>query len=154
MSGYFYYYVHETTDPDSPVIAEGMSGKIKEFLGINYNMVALICTKRNGIFNGTNLIERVRLNDKQNNTSAQRKQSKFNERIDEIEHLLDIYGNTIIYKDLEKVFDRLNADGYFVTATHEIRREIKSKNPAAWDNEVYDECWILELVRREIVDNV
>ena len=169
----FLYYIHETTDPDSPVIFTGRNGHVAKEFGIPVNNLAKMMYRGQVNLHGKHFMERVSYNDisdedrkkymfnifekKEKPQKVRRKpKSKFDKNIEMIENMLDIYGNTIIYKDFEKVEARLTADGYHITAVHEPERRIKrlsiGKGNAGW--EVWSECWILKLIRRDVIENV
>ena len=68
-------------------------------------------------------------------------------KLEKVKRHLDIYGNTITYKNPVKLLAELKKIGYEVRAIHEPRREVyrsTAKKP-----EIYSECWILELLKRE-----
>lgn len=159
MATPYFYVVHATENPDSKVIAKGKANDIMRKFELNSHNALSLCFKRgDSLIQKSYFIERIPLAEYNIRVAEERKRKKkktaFDRRLEEIERMLDIHGNTIIFKDRDKVIDRLNRDGYFVKEIHEPRRVIKTKYLSRGRHEVYDECWILELIRKETIQNV
>lgn len=162
MARHFYYYIHKTEDPESEVIFHGKCGDVAKRYGVTSNQLDGKVRSGNCLLNDIHFIERVDLNEsrqgKRKNYAGlnyPKKRSKFEETVDTVEKMLNIYGNTIIYKDLDKIQQRLEKDGYSIKVKYEPERRIKHKALSSGNGnvEVYNECWILELVRRERINN-
>ena len=60
---------------------------------------------------------------------------------EQIKWHLDIYGNTIAYKDPKKIVEELEDMGYKIKVVHEPKRVIREKGTNY--GEVFSECWII-----------
>lgn len=160
MAQIYFYYVHENLNPKSKIIFKGKKGAVTRHFGLKDYVVTKIFDTDYHVIDGAYYIERKLLSevseeDRRPVSTAKKRKTKLDETVDMVERMLDIYGNTIIYKDFEKVEARLNRDGYFIRAKHEPERRIKVTTMSKGDGlyEVYDECWIVELVRKEKIEN-
>ena len=158
---YNLYKVHATTDKDSPIIFEGIRKEVCHELDIDERFFYSMNNSHDCILNNMYYVEKCTYKHANGAKKARdpkfikpvKKKTKFDKKIESIEWHLDIYGNTIIYKDYEKINKRLEKDGYFVTALHEPERVIKYTNISGeGDRDIYSECWILTLVRKETID--
>ena len=158
MSTHYHYFVHANEDPDSPIIFEGTSVRICSRFNTTARYLSKMFAVNRPILKDRYLVTRVSLREYEENHQKElrtkRKKSKFQKNLEMVERMLDRYGNTIIYKDRDKVVSRLEGDGYFVKDTHEPRRVIHNSSLGEHKGEVYPECWILELVRKETINNV
>lgn len=59
---------------------------------------------------------------------------------------LDIYGNTITYKNPKKIVEELEDLGYQLKITHEPKRVIRQKD--CNQGEVFSECWIIQKLNK------
>lgn len=163
MNRTFYYFVHETADPNSKVIWHGRNRDLCREFFITSNELTQIFKTNSKTLNNEHYVERKYLDTIPEDILKQAKalkvkkkrKTKFDHTIEVVEKMLDIHGNTIIYKDFEKVEARLNADGYFIKAKHEPERRIRYLVMGGGNGayEIFDECWILELVRKETISN-
>ena len=157
MATQYYYYVHDTGDPESRIICEGKCSVIVNRFHIGANTLNRLFTIGRYYLPGGNFIERVELSKRKDKEEQDRRKkrsrSKFEKQINSIEHHLDVYKNTIIYKDSKRIEDRLEKDGYHVRLIHEPKRIIKSTNVSHSGCEVYPECWIIELIGKDEINN-
>ncbi len=158
MSLQYMYIVHANTNPESPIIFEGMSDRIKNKFFLDKNQLYAIFHHHDGILRDEHFIERIPVDEyealKAKNQKDKAKQRKFDLQIQTIELMLDVHGNTIIFGSHKKILGRLEKDGYHVKATYEPKRVIKGKGLNCKRKYVYDECWILELIRKDQIKDV
>ena len=160
------YIVHETMEPDSPVIIAGNRKEVcAELLLDEYWIYKLLKNKDNILANQfytevrpcktkkeADQVKREAFTKKK---PSKKRPSKYEEYIAMLKNMLDIYGNTGIFKNAckhrspEKIIERLESDGYHLKVTHEPRRVIKSLLSPG-EGEVYEECWIIELLSKEV----
>lgn len=138
----YYYYVHETPDLNSKVIFSGTATEVANKFHCDIGTVG------DAISSGRNCLQRqYGINRvKYGAASVNRPSGAFKRQIKTIETMLDIHGNTIAYKNINKIVKALENDGYFVNLKHEEKRIIHYK---ASGREVYPECWIIELDHKE-----
>ncbi len=152
---HLYYRVHLTSSKDSPIIAEGPASVMYQKFDLSYHRLRQIRDSKKRLIFGEHYLEfypigtwkeQVKVEKKKAIRDKKRK-SKFREHLDIVERMLDIHGNTAIYKDYDKVAAALEKDGYFVKRVHEPERVIRylTKN----HKDVYSECEILTLIRKE-----
>lgn len=147
------YIVHENEKKSSPIIATGTRKDICEALSIGeYYFYRMNKEKSNLLSNQyyTEKIEKSIAKEKKKVEKAKtipKKKSPYEQKIERIKQMLNIYGNTIIYKDHERIIKRLNKDGYSVKVTHEPERVIKSLSNSI-DSEIYPECWLLSIDKK------
>ena len=158
MATTYYYIVHVDTDPDSPVLLEGVYGYISKKLLLHNNNLYRTFHFNDGILDGEYYVERIPIAEynalKVKERRAKKRKTKFDNQISDIELMLDVHKNTIIFKNHDKVIERLNQDGYYVKETHEPKRVINGKGLCTKRKYVYDECWILELIRKDEIKDV
>ena len=151
---YIYYKVHETKSKKSPVIVEGNRQKIMDHFNMTNYAFYNDLQRNENILKKKHLVEKCPwpvgtkyfLQQKEEPKSKpEKKKSKVDLKIEEIEMLLRIHKNTIIYKDAKRVINQLAKDGYIVSVNHEPKRVIKHY---LGGQEVYSECWILTLTER------
>lgn len=154
MATHYQYFIHANLDADSPIIFEGSSVRVCARFGTTARHLATMFARNNPVLKGSYLVTRMPLKEYYENHEKEKrsrnKKSKFQKTLDMVELMLDRHGNTIIYKDHDKIISRLEQDGYFVKDTHEPKRIIRKSSLGDHRGEVYPECWILELVRKEV----
>lgn len=154
------YAVHETLEENSPIIAVGTRKEVCHKLLLNEYWFYKILKNKEDILanqyyteiyicNGSEEAE-AKKKELLNNPKVPkevRKKSAFEKQVETVEQMLKMHGNTIIWKNANRVIKRLEKDGYSVNVKHEPKRVIRSLlKPTA---EVWDECWILELKKEK-----
>jgi len=163
MKRQFYYFVHDTADPSSKVIWHGKNGDLcKEFCITPHELSDIFKTSAKLLYEERyverkylDTVSKDILRDANKLKVKKKRKSKFEQNIQMLEKMLDIYGNTIVWKDFEKVEARLNKDGYFIKAKYEPERRIRYLKMGSGNGayEIFDECWVIELVRKESINN-
>ena len=147
-----WYQVFDATNKNE-LVFEGYKEDVCTYLcisdGIMYRCVRYNKPTRDGY-----LIRNAGRIDKIDNTEERRKKGrprkeerKKESAYDVAKKMLDIYGNTIIYKDFEKIPEKLKEEGYIVKTKYEPKRVIKRIETKK--AEVFRECMILELIKKE-----
>lgn len=158
MATHYHYFIHATEDADSPIIFEGTSVRVCARFNTTARNLSRMFAFNRPILKQKYLVTRMPIKEYEENhrkeLRSKNKKSKFQKNLDIIEQMLDRYGNTIIYKNRDKVISRLEGDGYFVKDIHEPKRIIRNSKLGDHKDEVYPECWILELIRKETINNV
>lgn len=160
------YIVHENDSDESPIKFVGSRKEVCYKLDINDYWIYKLLRSKDDILANKYYTEVVRCNNADEVQEARKKgekrktpekgKSKYEEYIQMLENMLDIYGNTGIFKNAckhrsaEKIIERIEKDGYHLKVTHEPRRSIKSLLTAK--PEIYEECWIIELIDKEVKD--
>lgn len=157
------YIVHETDDEKSPVLVAGRRREVCDKLLINEYYLYKLLKDHDDILANKYYTETVLCSTQEeakqviekayNKYKPEKKKSKYEEYIQMLKNMLNIYGNTGIFKSAckhrsaEKIIERLEKDGYHLKVKHEPRRSIKSLLSAK--PEIYEECWIIELISKE-----
>lgn len=75
------------------------------------------------------------------------KKEKKKTPLENIKWHLDIYGNTITYKNPKKIIEELEGMGYKLKVVHEPKRVIRHRESKV--GEVFSECWIISKEKQE-----
>ena len=160
------FNVTDGPEEDANVLFTGSANDICEYLGGYSSQVYRKCDKNKSLYgqyyirsSGTQMLvnlRRNRLANEDENPKPKIKKVKGLTKKQEdylyITHHLDIYGLTSYSKDPIKAFgNKFEEDGYIIEVTHRPRIVIKAKGFG--ENEVWDELWLIKLIKKVEVNN-
>ena len=146
-----WYQVFDTTN-NNELVFEGYKEDVCTYLcisdGIMYRCVRHNKSTRDGyLIRNAGRIDQLDQTKERKRGRPHKEERKTESAYDVAKRMLDIYGNTIIYKDFKKIPEKLKEEGYIVKTNYEPKRVIR--RVATKKAEVFRECMILELIKKE-----
>lgn len=146
---YKFIYTIRKDDPDNgEIVVKGLIHDVADFMGASDSTIRN-SDKNGNAFMGCYYASKESIRKKDGEKKSPR-QTKFEKEVDFIKRHLDIYGNTIMFKNPIKHLKALGEMGYLTTIKHNPKRVINYKSENAVINrETFDESWVIELIRKE-----
>lgn len=147
MNSKYVYTVFSADEPDD-VLVEGAVKTIANKIGLTEQGVHHHIKMGTPIYfqDKTYLISKNEIID----YKKEKRTKKFDIELDRIKRHLDIYGDTIVWKEPSMFLKALEEIGYFTETKHTPRRVIKYRKSIDHPRfEVLDENWIIKLVKKE-----
>lgn len=157
----YYYKVFEKRTRASKIVCRGHAKDVCDYLDISYPVLSACLKKGKHIILDQHYItwepykeakeefdERERKKQEKKERAEKSKKKKFDNLIDEIELMLKMHKNTLVYKDIKRVVKCLEADGYFVSAEYRPEQvRYVYVNGKKYKKEIFPEYWYIELTK-------
>ena len=143
-------YVYVIKDLDGQELAQGLSiDAVCDYIGCGKSTISEALRDGRSLIKRKYLVNRYLRSDYLKEKAVKiRRKSKFEKEYENVKWHLDIYGNTIVWKDPKKIIKELESDGYEVEVEF---RERKVTRYITADNIAVDELpkrWIITLIKK------
>lgn len=148
-------YIYTIKDLEGNELANGKKMTINEvcdFIGCNKSSISSALNEGRNLIKKKYLVNRYSMDDyyekEKRDNKQKKKQTQFEKEVELVRWHLDIYGNTIVWKNPKRIIEQLEKQGYETSVEHREPRIVRYFTPDGKVNDNLDERWIITLIKK------